>query len=135
MGPSTPCARARKIAGIESKPMWCAGRRFASQAAPATAVATYLYTLSGSPSNIHHPACQAQRLGPKSRGSMNGLYDFAQLINKLIYLPVLDYQRRRHLEHQEAVAADLGEYAFFPEELHHQHLPEHSRMNSPESFE
>lgn len=65
---------------------------------------------------------------------MNQLHRLAQSSNKLIDLLISDDQRRRDLEHQKVVSADLGAKAFLPEELPHQHLPEHAGMDAQEGF-
>src|SRR5271166_3266891 len=82
--------------------------------------------------NIYHAPGQPQRLRPKGGGGMNGLHDLAQLVYKFVYLPLGNHQWRGHFQHLKIVATNLRENALIAEEVHHQHLSKHSRMDSLE---
>ena len=83
---------------------------------------------------IDHAADQAERLTPEGVGIVHEIHHVAHGFDKLLHLDFGDHQGRRHFQHHEVVAADLGENALIAKQPHHQDLAEERRGGCGGSF-
>jgi polyisoprenoid-binding protein YceI len=86
-------------------------------------------------SNIDRTSCQRQRFGPESSRVVHVANNALSGANEYPNLLLARHQRRRCLEHHEAIAAHLREDLLAAEQAHHQHLSKHRRMNRAKRFE
>src|SRR5580704_10764957 len=80
-------------------------------------------------SNIDGPARHVERFGPESCRRLRQFHDVANRRYELVELLFVNDERRRGLQNHEVVAANLREESFFAIHPHHNHLPEHRRMD------
>src|SRR5689334_13978580 len=65
---------------------------------------------------------------------MHRIHHISDRLDEIAQLSIGGYQRRCNLQYHEISAANLTEYPMVAEEAHHQHLPEHRRMNPGEGL-
>src|ERR1039457_459759 len=110
-----PSPQALSMGGMEqsarvtSKPRWRAAIAAARPAGPPPITNTSVERGGVMPSNIDCAARQSPRFRPEAIRVVGQVDHLANGCHEFLELPNGGHQRRRHFQHHEVVAADLGE--------------------------